>query len=211
MNSFHTQNRHTAQRRKQFDYVNPRNRDVQVEMEQVVTHHLEQIGALVDTSGYAKIDYRNKFRCGSFGRDTRVQPRTHCGRDAVKSALEQKTTFKYNVIVVDNHSTDATTGILEELAAADKRLVHIIPDRTDLGIGGCWNVAVDDDRCGRFRCSSTATTSILRRRHCSVSSMNSIVEGAAMIIGSYRMCNFKLETLPSGLIDHREWTDQNGP
>ena len=196
---------------KQFDYVNPRNRDVQVEMEQVVTHHLEQIGALVDTSEYAKIDYREQDFDVEASVVIPVFNRERTVADAVNSALEQKTTFKYNVIVVDNHSTDATTGILEELAAADKRLVHIIPDRTDLGIGGCWNVAVDDDRCGRFAVQLDSDD-----LYSSPQTLQRIVDefyrqGAAMIIGSYRMCNFKLETLPPGLIDHREWTDQNGP
>ena len=196
---------------KQFDYVNPRNRDVQVEMEKVATHHLEQIGALVDTSAYAKIDYREQNFDVEATVVIPVFNRERTVADAVKSALGQHTTFIYNVIVVDNHSTDGTTAILNELAAADNRLIHIIPERTDLGIGGCWNVAVDDARCGRFAVQLDSDD-----LYSSPQTLQRIVDefyrqGAAMIVGSYRMCNFQLETLPPGLIDHREWTDSNGP
>lgn len=196
---------------KQFDYVNPRNRDVQIEMEQAATKHLELIGALVDTSGYGKIDYREQDFSVEASVVIPVFNRERTVADAVKSALSQKTSFKYNVIVVDNHSTDATTAILDDMAKADCRLIHIIPQRTDLGIGGCWNVAVDDDRCGRFAVQLDSDD-----LYSSAHALQRIVDefyrqGAAMMIGSYRMCNFKLETLPPGLIDHHEWTDHNGP
>ena len=133
---------------KQFDYVNPRNREVQVEMEQAATHHLQEVGAIVDTTAYLTPDFTEQ----EFEFEASVvipvfnRERTIC--DAVDSALSQKTTFKYNVIVVDNHSTDGTTRLLEKYD--DPRLVHIIPEHTDLGIGGCWNTAIVDDRCGRF-------------------------------------------------------------
>ena len=204
-----TDNRKSGER--QFDYVNPRNREVQVEMEQVVTRHLEKIGATVDTSSYLKPDFSEQdFACEA----TVVIPvynRERTIADAVHSALEQKTTFKYNVIVVDNHSTDSTTQILSDIAAKDQRLVHIIPERTDLGIGGCWNVATTDQRCGRFAVQLDSDD-----LYSSPKTLQRIVDefhkqGAAMIVGSYRMCNFKLETLPPGLIDHAEWTDHNGP
>lgn len=196
---------------RQFDYVNPRNRDVQVEMEQAATRHLEQIGALVDTAQYGKIDYKEQ----DFGVEASVVipvfNRERTVADAVMSALGQKTTFKFNVIVVDNHSTDNTTSILEDIAKADTRLIHIIPKRTDLGIGGCWNMAIDDDRCGRFAVQLDSDD-----LYSSPRTLQRIVDEfykqeAAMIIGSYRMCNFQLETLPPGLIDHSEWTDHNGP
>ena len=206
---FETDNRCSGE--KQFDYVNPRNREVQVEMEQVVTRHLGEIGALVDTSQYAKIDYREQNFSVEASVVIPVFNRERTVADAVKSALGQKASFKFNVIVVDNHSTDGTTSILNSLASADSRLIHIIPQRTDLGIGGCWNVAVDDDRCGRFAVQLDSDD-----LYSSPHTLQRVVDefyrqGAAMMIGSYRMCNFKLETLPPGIIDHREWTDQNGP
>ena len=193
---------------KQFDYVNPRNREVQVEMEKAATNHLKEIGALVDTSAYATPDFKEqdfKFEASVvipvFNRE-----KTIC--DAVDSALSQVTTFDYNVIVVDNHSTDNTTQLLE--AYDNPRLVHIIPDRTDLGIGGCWNTAVVDDRCGRFAVQLDSDD-----LYSSPHTLQRIVDAfykqqAAMIVGAYRMCDFNLNTLPPGIIDHREWTDDNG-
>ena len=193
---------------KQFDYVNPRNREVQVEMEQAATQHLKEVGALVDTSTYIIPDFAEE----SFEYEASVvipvfnRERTIC--DAVDSALSQKTNFKYNVIVVDNHSTDDTTQLLDQYD--DPRLVHIIPDRTDLGIGGCWNTAVVDDRCGRFAVQLDSDD-----LYSSPNTLQQIVDAfykqkAAMVIGSYRMCDFDLNTLPPGLIDHREWTEENG-
>ena len=193
---------------KQFDYVNPRNREVQVEMERAVTAHLTEVGALVDTSRYRTINFSED----QFEREASVVipvfNRVKTIRDAVDSALAQKTNFKYNVIVVDNHSTDGTTELLS--AYDNERLVHIIPSRTDLGIGGCWNVAVNDDRCGRFAVQLDSDD-----LYSSANTLQQVVDAfrkqnAAMVIGSYRMCDFNLNTLPPGLIDHREWTDDNG-
>ncbi len=194
---------------KQFDYVNPRNREVQVEMEKVATGHIKEIGALVDTSFYTTPDFKEQ----SFSVEASVvipvynREKTIC--DAVDSALSQRCSFRFNVIVVDNHSTDATTELLHKYKN-DKRLVHIIPKRTDLGIGGCWNVAVNDLRCGRFAVQLDSDD-----LYSSPNTLQTIVDAfhkqkAAMVIGSYRMCDFDLNTLPPGLIDHREWTDENG-
>ena len=140
-----------------------------------------------------------------------VRNRERTVADAVKSALSQQLDGPYNVIVVDNHSTDSTTQILSDLAKADKRLVHIIPERTDLGIGGCWNLAVNDERCGRFAVQLDSDD-----LYSGPDTLQKIVDkfregGYSMVIGSYRMCNFNLETLPPGIIDHKEWTDENGP
>ena len=193
---------------KQFDYVNPRNREVQVEMEQVVTRHLSELGALIDPSNYCLPDFtEQQFDCEA----SVVIPvfnRVKTIKDAVDSALGQKTRFKYNVIVVDNHSTDGTTELLD--AYADPRLIHIVPERTDLGIGGCWNVATGDERCGRFAVQLDSDD-----LYSSDQTLQRIVDAfyrqkAAMVIGSYRMCDIELNTLPPGLIDHREWTDENG-
>lgn len=195
---------------KQFDYVNPRNREVQIEMEQACTAHLTQIGALVDRSRYLAPD----FSAGSFPVEASVVipvfNRERTVRDAVMSALTQEADFQFNVIVVDNHSTDSTTAILRELSASDPRLIHIIPERRDLGIGGCWNVAIDSTHCGRFAVQLDSDD-----LYSSPATLQRVVDAfhsqqAAMIIGSYRMCDFDLNTLPPGMIDHREWTDDNG-
>ena len=194
---------------KQFDYVNPANREVQIEMEQAATAHLQEIGAKIDPSYYRRPDFNEQ----EFEFEASViipvynREKTIC--DAVNSALGQKTSFKYNVIVVDNHSTDGTTKLLKGFH--DERLVHIIPKRTDLGIGGCWNQAINDDRCGRFAIQLDSDD-----LYSSPRTLQQIVEcfykqNAAMVIGSYRMCDFELNTLPPGLIDHHEWTDENGP
>ena len=194
---------------KQFDYVNPANREVQIEMEQAATAHLQEIAAKIDPSYYRRPDFNEQ----EFEYEASViipvynREKTIC--DAVNSALTQKTSFKFNVIVVDNHSTDKTTELLQGFH--DERLVHIIPKRTDLGIGGCWNQAINDDRCGRFAVQLDSDD-----LYSSPKTLQQIVDAfykqnAAMVIGSYRMCDFELNTLPPGLIDHHEWTDENGP
>ncbi|MBR0262554.1 MAG: DUF4922 domain-containing protein [Prevotella sp.] len=194
---------------KQFDYVNPRNREVQIEMEQAATAHLAEIGAKIDPSFYRRPDFNEQ----EFDVEASVvipvfnREKTIC--DAVNSVLSQKASFKFNVIVVDNHSTDKTTELLRGFH--DERLVHIIPERTDLGIGGCWNVAINDDRCGRFAVQLDSDD-----LYSSPKTLQQVVDAfykqnAAMVIGSYRMCDFELNTLPPGLIDHAEWTDENGP
>ena len=199
---------------KQFDYVNPRNRDVQVEMEQVATAHLEAIGALVDTTTYGEIDFYEQPFDVEASVIIPVYNREKTIADAVRSALGQKTTFKFNVIVVDNHSTDGTSAILEDICKENEgtpSLIHIIPQRMDLGIGGCWNIAINDERCGRFAVQLDSDD-----LYSSPQTLQKIVDAfhkqkAAMMIGAYRMCDFDLNTLPPGLIDHQEWTDENGP
>ena len=200
---------------KQFDYVNPRNREVQVEMEKAVTEHLKQVGAFIDTSNYETPDFNEQvFDCeASVIIPVKNREKTIC--DAVDSALSQKTKFKFNVIVVDNHSTDNTTKLLQEYQEKESgngkhRLIHIIPERNDLGIGGCWNVAVNDRHCGRFAIQLDSDD-----LYSSPATLQTIVDEfykqhAAMIVGSYRMCDFNLNTLPPGLINHAEWTDHNG-
>ena len=196
---------------KQFDYVNPRNREVQIEMEKAVTRHLDAIGALVDTTKYIDPDFNEQQFENEASIVIPVFNRAKTVADAVKSALSQKADFNYNVIVVDNHSTDGTTDILNELEKTNSHLIHIIPERTDLGIGGCWNVAISDNRCGRFAVQLDSDDI-----YSSENTLDTIVKAfheqkAAMIVGSYRICDFELNTLPPGLIDHKEWTGQNGP
>ena len=193
---------------KQFDYVNPRNREVQIEMEKACTQHLGKVGALIDTTFYRQPDfgeqdfeYEASVIIPVFNREKTVA-------DAVKSALGQKANFKFNVIVVNNHSTDSTGEILDELKADN--LIQIVPERTDLGIGGCWNEAINSSFCGKFAVQLDSDD-----LYSSPKTLQKIVDAfykqkAAMIIGSYRMCDFDLNTLPPGLIDHKEWTDENG-
>ena len=194
---------------KQFDYVNPRNREVQIEMEQAATAHLSTINALVDTTQYAQPDFSAEAFPVEASVVIPVFNREKTVRDAVVSALSQKTDFPFNVIVVDNHSTDRTTEILSSLAA-DERLVYLIPTRTDLGIGGCWNYVINDAHCGRFAVQLDSDD-----LYSSENTLQTIVDAfheqkAAMIVGSYRMCDFELNTLPPGLISHNEWTEDNG-
>ena len=199
----------------QFDYVNPANRQVQIEREQVATRHLEAIGGLVDTTAYADIDLDEQPFPVEASVIIPVYNRVRTIKDAVESALSQKTDFPFNVIVVDNHSTDGTSAILSSMLPfngnSQPPLIHLQPSRTDLGIGGCWNMAINDPRCGRFAVQLDSDD-----LYSSEHTLQRIVdafrkEKAAMIVGSYRICNFQLETLPPGLIDHREWTDENGP
>ncbi len=193
---------------KQFDYVNPAQRNVQIEMEEVCTHHLKEVGAWLPPCKYEKID----LSVGDFPVEASVVipvlNRESTIADAIASVLGQKTGFRFNILVVDNHSTDRTPAIIDSFA--DDRVVHIIPSRNDLGIGGCWNLAVNDARCGRFAVQLDSDDiysgdDVLQR----------IVDGfyeqqCAMLIGSYRICDFELNTLPPGVIDHREWSEENG-
>ena len=197
---------------KQFDYVNPRNREVQIEMEQAATAHLAAIGAKIDSSFYRTPDFGEQEFEVEASVVIPVYNRAKTIADAVESALQQKTSFKYNVIVVDNHSTDGTSDILSRLSSChDDKLHVIVPERRDLGIGGCWNEAINDPRCGRFAVQLDSDD-----LYSSPATLQQVVDAfhkqkAAMVVGSYRMCDFELNTLPPGLIDHREWTDENGP
>ena len=195
---------------KQFDYVNPRNREVQKERELVCTKHLKLIGSYIEPESIVDVSVERY----DFDREASViipvRNRVKTIEDAIRSALSQRTTFEFNVMVVDNLSTDGTTEVIQKLAAEDTRVVHIIPTRKDLGIGGCWSLAFNDARCGRFAVQLDSDD-----LYSGTDTLQRIVdkfyeEHCAMVIGSYRMCNFQLETLPPGLIDHREWTPENG-
>ena len=195
---------------KQFDYVDPRNREVQKERERVCTEHLKVIGSYIDPESIVEVSVERY----DFDREASViipvRNRVKTIEDAIRSALSQRTTFEFNVIVVDNHSTDGTTEVVEKMVEEDSRVVHIIPTRGDLGIGGCWSLAFNDARCGRFAVQLDSDD-----LYSGTDTLQRIVdkfyeEHCGMVIGSYRMCNFQLETLPPGLIDHREWTPENG-
>lgn len=201
---------HRKSGEKQFDYVNPRNREVQLEAERVCTDYLKRIGAWLSPDDYDPLPDDSAMTypvTASVIIPVRNRERTI--RDAIRSALSQETDFPYNILVVDNHSTDGTTEAIAEFQD-DARVVHIRPERTDLGIGGCWQFAVDSPQCGRFAVQLDSDDlysgpDVLRRI---VHAFDE--QQAAMVIGSYRMVDFQLNTLPPGLIDHREWTDDNG-
>ena len=202
---------------KQFDYVDPRNRDRQIEMEQACTAHLKAIGAYLAPETFQDIDFSE----GEFAVEASViipvRNRERTIEDAIRSALEQETSFSFNVIVIDNHSTDGTTEKIRQIAKSlplggdgEGSLIHIIPERNDLGIGGCWNTAVHHPQVGRFVVQLDSDD-----LYSSPQTLQQMVDAfreqqAAMVIGSYRMCDFQLNTLPPGLIDHKEWTPDNG-
>ena len=198
---------------KQFDYVDPRNRARQVEMERAATRHLRAINAYLAAGEYDQIILDSEAMPIEASVIIPVRNRVRTIEDAVRSALGQETSFPFNVIVIDNHSTDGTTELLKKLSSLHTphaTLHHLIPERDDLGIGGCWNLAIHDPHCGRFAVQLDSDD-----LYSSTHTLQRIVdtfyqENAAMVIGSYRMCNFQLETLPPGLIDHKEWTEANG-
>ena len=195
---------------KQFDYVDPRNRQIQLEMERACTTHLKEAGAFVDYRNLQTID----TEAGDFPYEATViipvKNRAKTIGDAVRSVLSQETDFPFNLIVVDNHSTDGTTEILSQLSIINCQLSIVTPNRTDLGIGGCWDLAIRHEQCGRYAVQLDSDD-LYSDPH----TLQSIVdtfrrERCAMVVGSYRLCNFALETLPPGIIDHREWTEENG-
>ncbi len=194
---------------KLFDYVNPRNRAVQIEMEQACTDHLRQIGAyLPPRTRSIELDEQTFETEASVIIPVRNRVRTI--EDAIRSVLRQEAPFPFNLIVIDNHSTDGTTERIRAIAATDPRIVHLIPERDDLGIGGCWNLGIHHPACGKFAIQLDSDD-LYSDEH----TVRKIVETfykqrCAMVIGSYRMTDFKLNTLPPGIIDHREWTPENG-
>jgi len=194
---------------KIFDYVDPKNRDVQIEMEEAFTDHLKHIGAYLEPN-FDEVKKTGDTFPVEASVIIPVRNREKTIRDAVESVLKQKPSFEFNLIVVDNHSTDGTTGILKELSQKDNRLIHIIPDRNDLGIGGCWNLAVHSEHCGTYAVQLDSDD--IYKDETTLQSIVDVFykENCAMVVGSYMMTNFNLEQIPPGIIDHREWTPDNG-
>ncbi len=193
---------------KHFSYVDPKNRQVQLEMEAACTEHLKAIGAFLKPE-QKQIEFEDKFEFEA-SVIIPVRNRVKTIGDAINSVLSQKTNFNFNLIIVDNHSADGTTEVISKYATKDSRVIHIIPERKDLGIGGCWNEAVHHPKCGKFACQLDSDD-IYKDEN----TLQTIVdtfhkEKFAMVIGSYQITDFNLNELPPGLIDHREWTDENG-
>lgn len=193
---------------KQFDYVDPRNREVQIEREVAFTYYLKRIGAYLPPVK-KDIDLTE----GDFENEASViipvRNRVRTIEDAIRSVLEQKTDFPFNLIIIDNHSNDGTSEIIRRFTDNPK-VIHLIPERDDLGIGGCWNLGINHPQCGRFAVQLDSDD-----LYSSPSTLQTIIdkfrsEKCAMVIGSYRMTDFSLQTLPPGVIDHKEWTDSNG-
>lgn len=194
---------------KQFDYVDPRNRDVQIEMEMAFTRHLAAIDAWIPRPGKL-VDFDEAQFDNEASVIIPVRNRERTIADAVRSALSQQTDFPFNVIVVDNHSTDRTSEILMELAASDPRLVRMVPQSCTLGIGGCWNFAVCSRYCGRFAVQLDSDD-IYKDPHTLARIVGKFRdERCAMVIGSYELVDFDGNPIPPGLIDHKEWSDENG-
>ena len=198
-----------ASGQKQFDYVDPRNREAQIEMEAIFTDHLRKIGAWLPqrtrTVGEDDASYAVEASVV-----IPVLNRAATIQDALRSALSQQTDFLFNVIVIDNYSTDGTSERIDELASSDSRVIHLIPEESGLGIGGCWNAGISHPACGRYAVQLDSDdmysgpdtlqriVEVFRRERC------------AVVIGSYMMTDFDLRPIPPGIIDHREWTDSNG-
>lgn len=191
----------------QFDYVDPRNRDYQTEMERIATAHLKRVGAWLEPRFKDVPRAADAFPVkASVVIPVRNRERTIL--EAAQSALAQSAEFEFNVIVVDNHSTDRTTEILRGID--DARCKHLVPQRRDLGIGGCWNEAIYSKDCGQYAIQLDSDD--LYRDDSVLRQMVTELEAGpyAMVVGSYTMVDFSLQQLPPGLIDHREWSRENG-
>ncbi len=194
---------------KQFDYVSTNAREKQIEMEKACTTHLKSIGALLKPP-FKEVNFSEKIFPVEASVIIPVRNRIKTIEDAVKSVLKQKTAFPYNLLIVDNHSTDGTSEILTEFAKKGQ-LIHIIPERKDLGIGGCWNEAIFSRNCGKFSVQLDSDD-LYSSENTLQKIIDTFYEGkCAMVIGSYQMTNFALEEIPPGIIDHKEWTPENGP
>lgn len=194
---------------KQFDYVDPRNRAVQHEMERACTSHLKDISAWLPPQ-FRNVDFNTLGFEYEASVIIPVKNRVKTIGDAVNSVLSQETAFRFNIIVIDNYSDDGTTEILRSLSENGKRIVHIIPERKGLGIGGCWNEGIFSNKCGKFAIQLDSDDLYIDNNVVTTIVNAFYEQKCAMVIGSYKMVNFRLEDIPPGLIDHREWTPENG-
>jgi len=194
---------------KIFDYVDPKNRGVQIEMEQVCTRFLKKAGVYLEPD-FKPVDFGQQKFPVEASVIIPVRNRVRTIEDAIRSVLSQKTNFAFNLIIADNYSTDGTTEIIEKYAEKDARLIHLIPDRKDLGIGGCWNAAAAHSACGKFAVQLDSDDLYLDETTLQQVVDTFYKEHCAMVVGSYRMVNFDLQEIPPGVIDHKEWTPDNG-
>lgn len=196
---------------KLFDYVNPQNRELQIEMESAAAVHLKKIGAYLKP-GFTKFNLTDPEQERFDAEASIIIPvknRVKTIKDAVDSAVNQKTDFPFNIIAVDNHSVDGTTKILKEYSKKNKKVIHLIPARKDLAIGGCWNEAVNHPRCGRYSVQLDSDDLYLEN------TLQKIIntfrkENCAAVIGSYKLTDINKNEIPPGIIDHKEWTEENG-
>ncbi|MCK5087002.1 MAG: glycosyltransferase family 2 protein [Melioribacteraceae bacterium] len=194
---------------KQFDYVDPKNREVQVEMELTVTQHLKDIGAFLEPEfELIKID-EEEFEVEA-SVIIPVKNRVKTIGDAIESVLKQKADFDFNLFVVDNYSDDGTSEKIKSFAEKDKRIIHLVPDRKDLGIGGCWNEAVQHNKCGRYSLQLDSDDVYFEENTIQKLVDTFIKEKCAMVVGTYKITDFDLKEIPPGIIDHKEWTPENG-
>lgn len=193
---------------KIFDYVDPRNRERQIEMEQACTDHLKAIGAYLQPK-FKNIEFTEKRFPVEASVIIPVRNRVNTIADAIDSVLKQKAPFNFNLIIIDNHSTDGTSELISHYSN-DERVVHIIPKREDLGIGGCWNEGVAHEKCGKFSIQLDSDDLYIDDNVIARIVNAFYKQNCAMLVGSYQMVNFKLEEIPPGLIDHKEWTPENG-
>lgn len=193
---------------KIFDYVDPKNHDRQIEMEKACTEHLQEIG------GYLKPEFKKiEFNTGDFLYEASViipvRNRIRTIRDAIRSVLSQKANFKFNLIVIDNHSTDGTTEAIDEFKD-DERLIHLIPEQNDLGIGGCWNLGVHHPFCGKFAIQLDSDDVYANNNTLQIMVNAFYEQNCAMVVGTYMMTDFDMNMIAPGIIDHKEWTPENG-
>ena len=199
----------SSESEKMFGYVDPKNRQVQIEMEEVATHHLKETGAYINPLNKKLVSFEENINC-EVSVVIPVKNRVNTIGEAIKSALTQETKFKFNVIIVDNHSDDGTAEKIKIISTKDKRVICIIPQRNDLGIGGCWNEAIGHSECGKFAVQLDSDD-----LYSDENTLQKIVdkfyeEKCAIVIGSYMLTDYDLKEIPPGVIDHREWTDENG-
>lgn len=193
---------------KIFDYVDPKNRQVQIEMEKACTQHLKDIGGYLPPV-FKEVDFSAVDFPVEASVIIPVRNRIKTIKDAIESVLIQETNFKFNLIIVDNYSTDGTAEAIDAFSS-DERLIHIIPENKELGIGGCWNVGVHDVHCGKFAIQLDSDDVYSDK-----DTLQKIVDAfyeqkCAMVVGSYMLTDFHMKRIPPGLIDHREWTEDNG-
>lgn len=193
---------------KIFDYVDPKNRNRQIEMEAACTEHLKEIGCYLPPK-FKQIE----FAADNFEYEASViipvRNRIRTIRDAIRSVLAQKTDFKFNLIIIDNHSTDGTTEAIDEFKE-DERLIHLLPERNDLGIGGCWNVGVHHPKCGKFAVQLDSDDVYAHEQTLQIMVRAFYEQNCAMVVGTYMMPDFDMNMIAPGIIDHKEWTPENG-